>query len=450
MNDSAIPLAANWNDRYLLLLSSVLFGYALLGKGFAYLGLPPLFIGEITLLAGLAVLLGTKCFVASLTALPSVLLVLTMGWVLARTIPYVGTYGIDALRDSVVIFYGIFAFIVIALLMEDGARVGTIVQYYEIFTTGFVFAIPFVFLIQRYLANYIPNVPWSNIPLIWISPGELNVHLTGAVVFTLVGFRKVSGAWLVCLIVALAMASASSRGAVLAFVLPVAFAVFILGRLRELAMIAAAGLAIFAAAYGLESTLTTYQEASYSEERSLSAHQIADNVASIIGNSNEQAAGTETWRLDWWNIILRDTLYGGPHFWDGRGFGLNLAVADGFEDGAHPDLPSLRSPHNVNMTILARSGAPGVTLWLMFIGSWLYFVLQAMRTARLEGRREWAALFLFTACYAASFFINASFDVALEGPVQGIWFWSVIGLGIGGVFVFRCQPNNDLLLSEAG
>jgi O-Antigen ligase len=449
MNDSAVPLATNWNDRYLLLLSGVLFGYALLGKGFAYIGLPPLFIGEITLLAGIAVLLGTKCFVASLTALPSLLLALTMGWVLARTIPFVGTYGIDALRDSVVIFYGIFAFIVIALLIEDGNRVGTIVQYYEIFTTVFVFAIPFVFLIQRYLGNYIPNVPWSNIPVIWISPGELNVHLTGAVVFALVGFRKTGAAWLVCLIVALTMASASSRGAVLAFVVPVAFAVFMLGKLRELAMTVVAGLAIFAAAYGLEAAVTTYQEASYSEERSLSAHQIADNVASIVGNSNEQAAGTETWRLDWWNIIMRDTLFG-PHFWDGRGFGLNLAVADGFEDGSHPDLPTLRSPHNVNMTILARGGVPGLTLWLMFIGSWMYFVLQAMLRARQEMRREWAALFLFTACYAASFIINASFDVALEGPVQGIWFWSVIGFGIGAVFVFRLQPTDDPLLSEAG
>jgi O-Antigen ligase len=449
MNDSAVPLATNWNDRYLLLLSGVLFGYALLGKGFAYIGLPPLFIGEITLLAGIAVLLGTKCFVASLTALPSLLLALTMGWVLARTIPFVGTYGIDALRDSVVIFYGIFAFIVIALLIEDGNRVSTIVQYYEIFTTVFVFAIPFVFLIQRYLGNYIPNVPWSNIPVIWISPGELNVHLTGAVVFALVGFRKTGAAWLVCLIVALTMASASSRGAVLAFVVPVAFAVFMLGKLRELAMTVVAGLAIFAAAYGLEAAVTTYQEASYSEERSLSAHQIADNVASIVGNSNEQAAGTETWRLDWWNIIMRDTLFG-PHFWDGRGFGLNLAVADGFEDGSHPDLPTLRSPHNVNMTILARGGVPGLTLWLMFIGSWMYFVLQAMLRARQEMRREWAALFLFTACYAASFIINASFDVALEGPVQGIWFWSVIGFGIGAVFVFRLQPTDDPLLSEAG
>jgi hypothetical protein len=63
-------------------------------------------------------------------------------------------------------------------------------------------------------------------------------------------------------------------------------------------------------------------------------------------------------------------------------------------------------------------------------------------TARHHGRAAWAALFLFTACYAASFVINASFDVALEGPVQGIWFWCVVGFGIGSVLVFRCQPTD--------
>jgi hypothetical protein len=39
-------------DRYLLFLALVLGGYALFSKGVAYLGVPPLFIGEIALLTG--------------------------------------------------------------------------------------------------------------------------------------------------------------------------------------------------------------------------------------------------------------------------------------------------------------------------------------------------------------------------------------------------------------
>ena len=37
-------------DRYLAFLAIVLLGYALMGKGFAYLGLPLLYVGEIAFL----------------------------------------------------------------------------------------------------------------------------------------------------------------------------------------------------------------------------------------------------------------------------------------------------------------------------------------------------------------------------------------------------------------
>ncbi len=55
---------------------------------------------------------------------------------------------------------------------------------------------------------------------------------------------------------------------------------------------------------------------------------------------------------------------------------------------------------------------------------------------------EWAGLFLFIGCYASSVMINATFDVALEGPMQGIWFWCLIGFGIGSVMIYRCQLNS--------
>ena len=51
--------AFSWNDRYLALLTIVLLGYALMGKGFAYLGFPPLYVGEIAFLAGIVVSSGS-------------------------------------------------------------------------------------------------------------------------------------------------------------------------------------------------------------------------------------------------------------------------------------------------------------------------------------------------------------------------------------------------------
>ena len=438
-NIPAIPHPTRTGDRYILALSCVLLGYAMIGKGFAYLGLPPLFIGEIALFAGLAVLLWTGCLVAALATLPSLVLATTMLWVLLRTLPYFGAYGFDALRDSVVIMYGGFAFVVIALLLEDGRRINSICRYYEVFLSIYIPAIPLVYAISRYLAEYVPNWPGYNVPVVQIRSGEVAVHLTGAALFVLVGLRKLSPFWIVFLSATMIMVSASSRAALLAIVLPLTFASLVLGKVRELVTVFLVGLTILASAYAVETAFTDYREARATSERTLNARQIVDNVASIVSQGGEQTEGTKTWRLEWWNIILANTVFG-PNFWTGRGFGLNLADADGFRDGDHPDIPDLRSPHSVHMTLLARAGVPGVALWLVFLASWFGMMVHVMLSAARRGQTEWSGLFLFVCCYGASFVINASFDVALEGPMQGIWFWCLVGFGIGSAMVYRCQP----------
>jgi hypothetical protein len=77
---SSAARPTSFSDRYLVLLCAALFGYAIIGKGFAYLGLAPLFVGELALFAGFVVLLRTGCLVASLATLPSIMLAVTMSW----------------------------------------------------------------------------------------------------------------------------------------------------------------------------------------------------------------------------------------------------------------------------------------------------------------------------------------------------------------------------------
>ena len=50
--------------------------------------------------------------------------------------------------------------------------------------------------------------------------------------------------------------------------------------------------------------------------------------------------------------------------------------------------------------------------------------------SRREGDDDWARVNLWVLCYWIAFVVNGSFDVFLEGPQGGIWFWSVVGLGI--------------------
>lgn len=434
---TCVVTARRVSDIYLILLELSLLGYALIGKGFAYLGFPPLFIGEVALFTGAIVFLRMHCLIATLATLPSLLLAATMVLVLLRTLPYLGTYGIDALRDSVVVMYGGFAFIVIALLLEDTRRVGAIVHCYDRFLKVLVPVAPVIIACQRYFGNDIPNLPGTNVHLVEVRPEELAVHLTGAAVFTLVGFRRASPLWWGLVLALLSVLAALSRGAMIASVVPIMFATLILGRWRSLTLAIVTGGMIFAAAYAVEPLFSHFVEARSTSERSISTRQIADNITSIVTRSGEQTESTKTWRLEWWNIIVADTLFG-PHFWTGRGFGLNLADADGFQDGDHPDLPALRSPHDVHMTMLARAGVPGVALWFCLLLSWFVMVMRALVVANRCAQVEWVGLFVFISCYVMSIVINATFDVVLEGPMQGIWFWSLIGFGIGAVMVHRC------------
>src|SRR5262245_34236895 len=116
--------AAYWtlSDYYLVALGVLLAGYAILGKAFAYIGVPPVYIGDIVFALGTIVFLNSNCAVATLATLPSFLLAVLFGWAIIRTLPCLGEFGLDALRDSVIVGYGGFAFIVGALLLERPER----------------------------------------------------------------------------------------------------------------------------------------------------------------------------------------------------------------------------------------------------------------------------------------------------------------------------------------
>jgi hypothetical protein len=60
-----------------------------------------------------------------------------------------------------------------------------------------------------------------------------------------------------------------------------------------------------------------------------------------------------------------------------------------------------------------------------------------MCEARRRKQAEWVGVFVFVICYVMSIIIDSTFDVALEGPMEGIWFWCLIGFGIGSVTVYR-------------
>jgi len=171
--------------------------------------------------------------------------------------------------------------------------------------------------------------------------------------------------------------------------------------------------------------------------RYLSASDMVANVSSVTGNDptgNREA--TREWRLEWWRTIIGYTIHG-RYFWTGKGYGINLARDDGFIVG-NRDRP-LRSPHNAHLTILARSGVPGEALWLLLQGGFALALLRGYRRAVRSSRDWWARVNLWVLAYWTTFVVNCAFDVSLEGPHGGIWFWSLFGFGIAALTAQRAE-----------
>ncbi len=423
-------------DRYFQLLCSVLIGYACLGKTFAYIGLPPLFIGELSLAFGLVVLANSGCSLATLASLPTLLLVVLMCWTLTNTLPYLSVYGFDALRDSVIVGYGLFAYVVIGLLLERPHRLQLIVAGYG----RFAWFYGLTSMILYFGGNALPL--WQRIGITgnFLRPGEVAVHLSGAAVFALLGMRRFPVIWVVILLVGI-VSLAGSRGALLACVIPIGMAAILGGQLPRLIIILSVSLILLFSAYIAGDDIVT------SSGRSIGPRQLIENAESIFGTSDaENLDGTKTWRLRWWRTIAGYT-FGGRYFWTGKGSGINLAEADGFVVGTELGGPPLRSPHNANLTILARYGVPGLALWAVTLTAWFSLLCRSMIFARRRGHRGFANLFLWIVCYVASALIDASVDVALEGPMLGIWFWCLFGLGIGSAMIYRAAINSNPLNS---
>jgi hypothetical protein len=211
----------------------------------------------------------------------------------------------------------------------------------------------------------------------------------------------------------------------LAFLIPVLLAALIVGQLRRLLPIVAGGGVALAAVlvFGLQIEL--------SGGRVVGPVQLANNFESLLGHSDAaNLDGTKTWRLRWWQSIQDYTLHG-PYFWTGKGFGVNLAEDDGYVVGAESGGTPVRAPHNAHLGILARAGVPGLVLWIVLLTSWFGMLARSRGDALRHGDDRAAKMFLWIGCYGLSMLINATFDVALEGPMLGIWFWCIIGLGIG-------------------
>jgi O-antigen ligase/polysaccharide polymerase Wzy-like membrane protein len=431
VNEQPHVVRRSSGDYFLVVLAIVLAGYAIFGKTFANLGIAPLYVGELTLIFGIYAFIRSRAAIATLASLPHLLLATLMCLVVASTILNIAEHGIDALRDSVIILYGGFSFIITALLLANPQRLFLPISFLRLISNIIVPIAPVLVLMGN--ASYFSLT--GEYELSYVRPDSLAVHLAAAALLALLGFRRAHVVWVMLLTVGMIAIASQSRGGMLAFILMISVAVVATGNFRLFGRIAVVAIALISIAYVLDLSMPTPRG------RDISATQVLENFGSIFQTTNENLDATKQWRQDWWQRIYSYT-FEGPYFWTGKGFGVNLTIDDGIISPATTALvPLLRSPHNSHLTILARTGIPGVALWLLLITSWGALVLTNVVRARWRGDVFWSNFFLLTFCYGLGFLVEAAFDVVLEGPMDGIWFWCVFGVGVGASLIYAAESQ---------
>jgi hypothetical protein len=332
--------------------------------------------------------------------------------------------------------YASFALTLAACLRYTNALPAVIVHYRQAIPI-FLTCASAAFVGTRLLGDAIVVFPWSSTPVPPFKAGDVGVHLGAVGVFLLLGLvprakttllQRVNGmvmaaAWLGAAGVVMSL----NRGAMLALV--TAFVVAACLYPRRIGLRLAATVAAAAVCLAIVMLATTGQEppAASETERPVSLNQAIENMRSVLGSGSRHGNldGTREWRLDWWREIVSYTFEGRYFF--GKGFGVNLASDDGFQVNEEE---SLRSPHNIHMTVLARTGVPGLFLWVGLNVGFALMLLVGHVQARRAGQLRWAATCAWVLAYWAALIVNGSVDVYIEGPSGGIWYWAVIGAGI--------------------
>lgn len=390
--------------------------YLFFNKGMSYS-----FLAEGTLLIGILLAIRERNKIQIVwdirLKLLALLLLLNIGWVI-RGITQFPAF--DVIRDSFIFNYSLLLLIPF-LLQENGTIFfQRIIRLYAWF--------PLVATLTFLLIVFIPELSewrvFGKIPFLEYKKGDLAVQLLISTLLILSGRIQLNPRLQLItfgLITYLFFVVATfNRGGMVAFIAGVSLFIF---WNRKSVLLQQFKSYLRVAPLVLLATLFLYTATRMSDPiqgRSIGLEQLKQNVVSIVSKDVEGSLSDNiVWRLAWWGKII-DYTFAGPYFLTGKGLGINLAASDEIPMDEETDRTPLRAPHNFHLNILARYGVPVFILWLVF----LFFLVRGLifKTHTLDDN--------LAACILIAALINASFDVALEGPMAAFPFWIWVGLSL--------------------
>jgi hypothetical protein len=406
----------------LRLLFAGLVLYAAFGKGFAYAGVPPLFVGE-ALLA--VVLVAAVRSSMALPRHPAALVTAALVGIAAVQFVVDRLAGdaplLETLRGLAPVYYSGYAFGLYALLRAWESRVGPD-RVVDSIDRALVRVAPAVVVAVLVLAALLlieptglPTWPTSGVPVLLTKSGDVAVTLVlfAPVVARRVGLHRLvlGTGWCTAAL----LVSFRSRGALLALAIGLVVAWPHAVRIAKLVLVAVAVVLVL-----YVSGLTVEVGG-----REISYEGIGDAAASVLGGKPEDDVGsnyvgTTNWRADWWRSIW-DDVTSRRMVLHGTGWGDNLAVRYGIVPVTADDPRLLRLPHNVFFSLAGRAGL------LVAVAFLAIPALSVVATYRSRPRDDLMVPVQGARGAIAAAVTTGLADVYVESPQGGIVLWSLVG-----------------------
>jgi hypothetical protein len=409
-----------WSKWILVLLV----GFALMGRSFAYLGVPPakLFVGDLTL-AAFIVLHPRKVFDPWVDALIRSGPLGPVAWLLLASLFYgifevirgtlLGFNPLIAMENLVFNVYPIYLFLGLCL---GRRRPDLLLRFVQVFSICFCVYAPAYMI---FLNKLTVTMPGSEGVLLFGQPTG-----GGVIILALLCLDpKPSRFWLPLAVAAAMLLAGQVRAEWAGMGLALLIWGILSKKIANVAMVAVAVAILLAAGFMLDINLPAPpQRGGNISSREIVARgltAISPALAGEVTGSRHVGfyRGTITWRETWWRAIWANSQANYTNFFIGPGYGYLLKNLVGYLK----DTRDLRTPHNIFYYALGYSG------WL---GVLLFFSLQAAcgalvwRAYKITGQSFGFAIW-------ASTLLTAFFGNAFETPAGAIPCYLTLGLVIG-------------------
>jgi hypothetical protein len=415
--------ARRWltTDPFVLLVGVLLFGYLLMSRSFAHLGIRPLYVGEASLAAYLVAKPVSLMhpWLSSL-AVPSRLS--GFSWWLAASLIYgmLGCMATVFAGSSPVVAGEIYAFNVYPLYLFPGVWVGAMYPHAlpklmrALAWCHGIYGLAFIVVAAPLGLTQNPEEPLT--VGIFGHPGGTPIVLLGLLVFE----RSLRSGFIPFMLNLLVLVGMQRRAEWLSFGVAVAMWASMTGQLRKVFYGGLVILAVLAVGLlpGVKFPSPSLRGTSMSTW-DLIGRAIAPldpKLAREFSPDADAYAATASWRTDFWSEIWDEVHATELRTIFGLGFDYPLWTL-------HPELLEdqiLRTPHNVFMFVLGYSGWLGV---LIFFGLQWALARALWRTYRATGEP-------FGICLWALTIVWAVFDPLLERPFGAIPIYLLLGMAI--------------------